>query len=147
MLKNVNLTMFTTFPVGSKVRFTQERLSILMPRDRQGLEGRIGVVQAHGHQARKPTVQFPADGKRAELRLFAVDQKHLEMVEGPPEAPADFAAAPALASAAASSQDDASNLFDSASDATPAGADAAPAKPADEGGGKLTQSEMDNLFD
>jgi hypothetical protein len=136
--------MIHAFLVGSKVRFTQERLSILTPRDRAGLEGRIGVVQAHGHQARKPTVQFPADGARVELRLFAVDQKHLELVEGPPEAVATPVQTPAPASAA----DTMDNLFDSAMAAGESDATAeAPGPAADDGGGKLSQAEMDNLFD
>lgn len=142
--------MINAFLVGSKVRFTQERLSILTLRDRQGLEGRIGVVQAHGHQARKPTVQFPPDGARVELRLFAVDQKHLELVEGPPPPETAFASAPATATSTAADATD--NLFDSAANASVSNASVSEATAdspaaADDGGGKLSQAEMDNLFD
>ena len=113
--------MTTAFPLAAKVRFTQQRLSVLTPRDRQSLAGRIGTTQTDGALIRKPTVYFPTDGARLELRLFRVDPSHLERVEVPPEAiPAP-------------------DLIDS-----PAKADATPDAP--DGGGTLSQSEMDNLF-
>ena len=71
----------TAFSTGAKVRFAQQRLSTLAPRDRRGLAGRIGVVQTDGKLVKKPTVHFPADGARPELRLFRVDPAHLELVE------------------------------------------------------------------
>ncbi len=76
--------MSIEFPRGAKVRFTQERLAVLTPRDRQGLAGRIGVVQTDSNIVKKPTVYFPQDGAQVELRLFRVDLRHLELVEGPP---------------------------------------------------------------
>jgi len=112
--------MSIEFPRDAKVRFTQERLAVLTPRDRQGLAGRIGVVQTDSNLVRKPTVYFPQDGARLELRLFRVDPRHLELVEGPPNT----------------------------EDAPLVGGDAAGQEAADPGeGGKLSQSELDNFFD
>lgn len=76
--------MSIALPPEAKVRFTQERLAILTPRDRQGLAGRIGVIQSDSRSVGKPTVYFPASGNKPELRLFRVDPRHLELVEGPP---------------------------------------------------------------
>lgn len=113
--------MSTEFPRDARVRFTQERLAVLTPRDRQGLAGRIGVVQTDPNLVRKPTVYFPQDGARLELRLFHVDPKHLELVEGPPPS---TGVTPRL------------------------DGDTVGAQPADPGeGGKLSQSELDNFFD
>jgi hypothetical protein len=50
--------MSTELPPDAKVRFTQERLSVLTPRDRQGLAGRIGVVETDSRSIGKPTVYF-----------------------------------------------------------------------------------------
>lgn len=72
-------------PINAKVRFTNDRLSVLTPPDRRQLEGRIGIVQGFWHETRKPTVYWPQDGNRVELRLLRVDPRHLELVE---EAPA-----------------------------------------------------------
>ena len=77
--------MSIEFPRDAKVRFTQERLAVLTPRDRQGLAGRIGVVQTDSNFVRKPTVYFPQEGAKLELRLFRVEPRHLELVEGPPQ--------------------------------------------------------------
>ena len=120
--------MSIAFPPGAKVRFTQERLSILTPRDRQGLEGRIGVVQADHNFGRKPTVAFPVDGAKLELRLFRIDPRHLELVEIPP----NTEIAPHLNDAANHSA-----LTHGTADVEP---------PESDGGGTLSQSEMDNLF-
>ena len=73
--------MSNKFPLTAKVRFTQERLSILTQRDRHSLEGRIGVVQSYWSYTRKPTVYFPEDGGRVELRLLQVDPRHLELAD------------------------------------------------------------------
>ena len=122
------------FPLNAKVRFTQERLSILTARDRQGLAGRIGVVQTDGNLIRKPTVYFPADGTKQELRLFGLDPRQLELVEGPPATEPD--SAPRLNDAATPT--DPSNL-------PPGTADGEATAP--EGGGTLSQDELDNFFD
>ena len=114
--------MSMAFPLDAKVRFTQERLSILTPRDRQGLAGRIGVVQIDRNCVRKPTVYFPADGAKLELRLFRVDPRHLELVESPPSLNEDA----------------------NPSDLTPGTADVQTSAP--DGGGNLSQSELDELF-
>jgi len=68
------------FQISAKVRFTQERLSILMPPDRRRLENRIGIVEGHWQGGRKPTVYFPEDGSRSDLRLLQVDPRHIELV-------------------------------------------------------------------
>ena len=73
--------MSNKFPLNANVRFTQERLSILTQRDRHSLEGRIGVVQSYWSYTRKPTVYFPEDGGRVELRLLQVDPRHLELAD------------------------------------------------------------------
>ena len=103
--------------MGAKVRFTQDRLSVLTARDRKGLAGRIGVVQTDASQVKKPTVYFPAEGALPELRLFRMDPGHLELVELPP-----------------------------APEATPA-PDATTGEAAPEEGGNLSQSDLDKLFD
>ena len=69
------------FPLNSKVRFTEDRLSLLMPMDRKRLENRIGVVQGYWNYTRKPVVYFEEEGGRSELRLLRVDPRHLEQVE------------------------------------------------------------------
>jgi hypothetical protein len=119
--------------MNAKVRFTQERLAILTARDRQGLAGRIGVVQTDGNLIRKPTVYFPADGTKPELRLFGLDPRQLELVEGPPATEPEADAAPRL--------NDGANHTDH----SPGPADAEPPAPA--GGGTLSQDELDNFFD
>lgn len=68
-------------PINAKVRFTNDRLSVLTPPDRRQLEGRVGIVQGYWHEARKPTVYWPQEGNRVELRLLRVDPRHLELVE------------------------------------------------------------------
>ena len=73
-------------PVNSKVRFTKERLSVLTAPDRRQLEGRVGVVQSYWHETKKPTIYWPQDGNRVELRLMRVDPRHLELVEEAPAA-------------------------------------------------------------
>ena len=108
--------MNTPFPLGAKVRFTQDRLSALSLRDRKGLEGRIGVVQTDGSLTKKPTVFFPAERTRPDLRLFRVDPAQLEIVEMPPEPPAP----------------------------PPASADASP--PPTAAGENLSPSDLDKLF-
>lgn len=111
--------MSQSFPMGAKVRFTQERLSVLTARDRKGLAGRIGVVQTDSSIVKKPTVYFPAEGSQPELRLFRMDPGHLELVELP--APPPPAEAPA--------------------------ADVAPGPAAPDGSEKLSQDDLDKLFD
>jgi hypothetical protein len=109
--------MSNAFPMGAKVRFTQDRLSVLTPRDRKGLAGRIGVVQTDGTQFKKPTVHFPAEGALPELRLFRMDPGHLELVELPP-----------------------------APESTPAPGSGT-RETAPEDSGNLSQSDLDKLFD
>jgi len=114
---------------NSKVRFTKERLAILTPRDRQGLAGRIGVTQTDCRLVVKPTVYFPAVADKPELRLFRVDPRHLELVEGPPE--------PVTAQAAPDSTNR-PDLTSPSSEAPPAATDS---------GGKMSQEDLDNFFD
>ncbi|MEI8157164.1 MAG: hypothetical protein WCH60_09895 [Burkholderiales bacterium] len=121
--------MSIELPTDAKVRFTTERLSILTPRDRQGLAGRIGVIQTDSNLVAKPTVYFPANGDKPELRLFRVDPRHLELVESPP----DPVSIPSL-----NSETNHTNLAN--------GTDVVqPATPVD--GAKLSQSDLDNFFD
>ncbi len=115
--------MSKMFPLNAKVRFTQKRLSMLTPRDRQGLAGRIGFVQTERNVVRKPTVSFPADASNLELRLFRVDPSHLELVESLPN------------TEITSDHNDGENHSGCIDEMT-AGADST-----------LSQSEMDNLFD
>jgi hypothetical protein len=119
------------FPLAAKVRFTQKRLSILTPRDRQGLAGRIGITQTDSTFVSKPTVYFPTDGPNLEIRLFRVDPSHLEMVELPPN------------TEIASKLNESENHFD----LSPAAADVEATVSAADGGGILSPNEIDNLFD
>ena len=121
--------MSIELPPDAKVRFTQERLSVLTPRDRQGLAGRIGVIQTDSKYAGKPTVYFPANGGKPELRLFRVDPRHLELVESLPNP----VITPGL------------NSDTNHSSLTSGTGDAQPTSP--EGGEKLSQSDLDNFFD
>jgi len=101
----------TTFSQGDKVRFKDERLSVLTPPDRKRLEGRVGVVQGRWNYSRKLTVHFPEDGGRSELRIMSVDPSQLERVME--EAKAEMA--PEITEAASGeerlSQEDMDNLF------------------------------------
>jgi|GEM_PF-899689 len=121
--------MSIAFPLNAKVRFTQERLSILTTRDRQGLAGRIGVTQTDSTLVRKPTVYFPSDGSNQVLRLFRVDPSHIELIENSPdnEITPDY------------------NDGENHSDPAHGTADVVTSAP--DGDGNLSQSEMDNLFD
>lgn len=116
--------MSKVFLMGSKVRFTHERLSILTPRDRQGLAERVGLVQTDGNVVNKPTVYFPEEGAKPELRLFRVDPRHLELVESP------------LPSETTTRIDGGTNIDRNDNSETVAS----------EGDGRLSQSDMDNLF-
>lgn len=118
------------FPLSAKVRFTQKRLSILTPRDRKNLEGRIGVTQTDSRHVRKPTVYFPADGANLELRLFRVDPSHIELVE----ISLNTDITPSL-----TDEENHSRLLEETADVK--------AVIADDGDRILSQSEMDNLFD
>ena len=118
------LPVNSKLPLNSKVRFTQERLAILTPRDRKSLEGRIGVVQLYLSGSKKPTVYFPEDGQRVEIRLLQMDPRHLELVEAPPEPAVEEAERheePAIEDQSALSDDTDKDK-------------------------KLSQSELDNLF-
>lgn len=121
--------MSIAFPLDAKVRFTQERLSVLTPRDRQGLAGRIGVTQTDSNLCRKPTVYFPTDGTRLEIRLFRVDPKHLELVEESPNSK--------ITPELTDGENHSVRTYDTADVETSA----------PDSGGRLSQSEMDNLFD
>lgn len=120
--------MTVAFPLAAKVRFTEKRLSVLTPRDRQGLAGRIGVTQTESTLVRKPTVYFPGDGSHLELRLFRVDPSHLELVEVAPTTEIT----PSLI--------ESENHSDISHDT----ADVETATP--DSDGNLSQAEMDNLF-
>lgn len=122
--------MSIVFPLDANVRFTNARLSVLTPRDRQALAGRVGVIQTDSAFVRKPTVYFPEDGARLVLRLFHVDPSHIELVEDSPVS----CAAPGL-------NDD---ELDYAPISSAAGAKA---PTPDDGCANLSQAEMDNLFD
>lgn len=122
--------MSNEWPMNSKVRFTQERLSILTPRDRQGLAGRIGITQTDGKLVSKPTVYFPAIGDKPELRLFRVDPRQLELVELPPD-PVKPQSASEVGNQKAEPAQETANV-----------ATAAPAH-----GGNLSQADLDSFFD
>jgi hypothetical protein len=128
LLVAVKSTMNNAFPLNSHVQFTQERLAVLTPRDRQGLTGRIGVVQTDGNKIEKPTVYFPATAAFPELRLFRVDPRHLEVVES------------------STSRDKEPQLDGNANhgnSSDPVDATEAATSSGDE---RLSQSDMDNLF-
>jgi len=117
--------MSNVLTLESKVRFTKERLSILTPRDRQRLAGRIGVVQTDGNRVQKPTVYFPPEDAQMELRLFRVDPRHLELVESPFHS------------------ENTTRLDDGAHNDHPVDAETAPP----DSGDRLSQSDTDNLFE
>jgi hypothetical protein len=119
--------MSTAFTTGARVRFAQQRLSTLAPRDRKGLAGRIGVVQTDAKLVKKPTVYFPTDGARSELRLFRVEPAHLELVENAP----DTSITPAVDAGAKQAAHANSNAE----------------APALQDNGELSQSDLDKLFE
>lgn len=95
-----------------KVRFKEERLSILTLSDRRRLEGRVGVVQGYWNFTRKLTVYFPEDGGRRELRILSVDPRQLENVaKGLIEADMAPETAPAESGEERLSQEDMDNMF------------------------------------
>ena len=81
------------------------------------------MTQTDSTLVRKPTVYFPTDGANLELRLFRVDPKHLELVEIPPN----------------------TDIPPSLTDGTDGTADVVTSVA--DGSDRLSQSEMDNLFD
>jgi hypothetical protein len=103
----------TKISLGDKVRFTEERLSVLTPPDRKRLEGRIGVVEGYWNFSRKLTVHFPEDAGRRELRILSVDPRQLEQVR---ENLIKTDMAPEIADTSSGdeklSQDDLDKLFD-----------------------------------
>jgi len=121
--------MSNELPADAKVRFTHERLSVLTPRDRQGLVGRIGVIQTDSKFIGKPTVYFPATAEQPELRLFRVDPRQLELVESPPE--------PVITPSP-------NDVADHSSLATGSG-DVEPTSTGE--GEKLSQNDLDSFFD
>jgi hypothetical protein len=70
----------TQISLEDKVRFKDERLSVLTPSDRNRLDGRLGVVQGYWNFTRKLTVYFPEDAGRRELRILSVEPRQLEKV-------------------------------------------------------------------
>ncbi|MBK9442261.1 MAG: hypothetical protein IPN53_13520 [Comamonadaceae bacterium] len=84
--QSISMPNDSELQVNAKVRFTHERLSVLMAHDRRRLEGRVGTVQGRWQGTRKLTVYFPQDGSRAELRILQIDPRHIELVEQPPVA-------------------------------------------------------------
>lgn len=104
--------MSQRFPLNANVRFTHERLSILTPRDRKSLEGRIGVVQSYLGFTKKPVVYFPEDDGRVEIRLLQVDPRHLELVAAvSPSAPSNPALGDPRDAEGKLSQDEMDDLF------------------------------------
>jgi len=123
---------------GDKVRFTQERLSVLTPPDRKRLEGRVGTVQGRWNYTRKLTVYFPEEGNRSELRIMSLEPNQLERVVeevATPDVPSDDAE---LASEEASRAESAST--------EPANTEVTTTEAAS-GGEQLSQEELDKLFD
>ncbi len=121
--------MSIAFLPDAKVRFTHERLSILTPRDRRGLAGRIGVIQTDSRLIGKPTVYFPAAGDKPELRLFGVNPRHIELIDSHPES---------VINLSLRDGENHSVLASQSSDLVPASPD---------GATNLSQSDADNLFD
>jgi hypothetical protein len=70
----------TPISLNDKVRFKEERLSVLTTPDRKRLEGRVGVVQSYWNFTKKLTVYFPEEIGRPELRILSVDPRQLEQV-------------------------------------------------------------------
>jgi plastocyanin len=133
-----NESATTTLSPGDKVRFTAERLSVLTPPDRKRLEGRVGIVQGRRNNTRKLTVYFPEDGARPELRILSLEPSQLERVVEEfvtPDVPPDSAE---LAGAELS--------IEEASRADTASTEVANTE-ATSGGDKLSQEELDKLFD
>lgn len=123
----------TTLIKGDKVRFTAERLSVLTPADRKRLEGRVGTVQGRWNHTRKLTVYFPEDGNREELRILSQEPNQLERVVEDVAKPD----APPVSAAVAG---------DEVSSADTASTEDAHVEVAS-GGDKLSQEELDKLFD
>ena len=102
----------TGFAVEQAVRFTQERLDVLSPSDRQRLQGRVGVVEGFYKGTRKPIVYFPATQGQTDLRLFGVDPRQLESVSDVPSPLQENGVSDAPNDGATVSQSEADHLFD-----------------------------------
>lgn len=102
----------TQISQDDKVRFKEERLSVLTLSDRRRLEGRVGVVQGYWNFTRKLTVYFPEEGGRRELRILSVDPRQLEnVVETLIETDLAPETAPVAGGEERLSQEDMDNLF------------------------------------
>ena len=100
------------FAVKQAVRFTQERLDVLSPPDRQRLQGRVGVVEGFYKGTRKPIVYFPATQGQTDLRLFGVDPRQLELVSDLPSPLHESGVSDARDDSTTVSQSEADHLFD-----------------------------------
>jgi hypothetical protein len=117
----------STLSTGDQARFTAERLSMLAPADRKRLEGRVGLVQGRWNHTRKLTVCFPEEGGRSELRILSVEPNQLERVSSA-VTQAEVTPAPAPAPVPVP---------------VPVATEVEPPS----GGEKLSQEDMDKLFD
>jgi len=102
----------TGFAVAQAVRFTQERLDVLSPSDRQRLRARVGLVEGFYKGTRKPIVYFPATQGQTDLRLFGVDPRQLELVSDVPRPLQESGVSDACDDSATVSQSEADHLFD-----------------------------------
>jgi len=102
----------TGFAVEQAVRFTQERLDVLSPSDRQRLQGRVGSVEGFYKGTRKPIVYFPAIRDQTDLRLFGVDPRQLELVSDVPRPLDESGVGDAPNDSTTVSQSEADHLFD-----------------------------------
>jgi hypothetical protein len=60
-------------------------VSVLTPRVTDGVWRRVGMIQTDGNLTRKPTVYFPADETRLDIRLLGRPVT-LNWLKGPPHA-------------------------------------------------------------
>lgn len=68
--------------VGTKVRFLESFLGRLSEKDAARLRGRVGTVTGYRMGSDEPIVLFAKAGRRTELKLFEVDLRRIEVVEG-----------------------------------------------------------------
>lgn len=80
------MTITTKLEHGTKVRYTEERVSRMDDRDQKRFKGQIGVVTGYRGQIQDPPfpiVVFPKFGRFKEEKIFELPWRDLELAQEP----------------------------------------------------------------